>query len=388
MDQCPKRYEFRYRDKVDVGSTTSVEAFLGSRVHEALEQLYKDVARGRTPSADDVAATYQGAWNAEWSEEVSLPEGAEAREFRALGEVMVRRFVARRTPFDDGTTIGLEMKLDVPLDEVGAFKLFGYADRVVRVAEGRWEIHDYKTGSRLPPQSDLDSDRQLALYQMAVQQMYPDAVDVELVWHYLAFDMEVRSHRSVEQIEALRQETISRMRASEGCTDFPTRTGALCGWCEYRSLCPAFAHERDVADSDGDLSAVEGVALVDAYADLDARVKDLEREKSVVAERLVAFADANGYDALVGSTSQVKVWRKNDACTLPGWDDPRRDDIESILRDAGLWDRFASLATVTLSKALEEGTLPPDVAERIMQHVTLEPRVRLYVRARSRGYSR
>jgi hypothetical protein len=128
--------------------------------------------------------------------------------------------------------------------------------------------------------------------------------------------------------------------------------------------------------------------LVDRYAELEARLKELEREKSGVAKRLIAFADAYGYDSVTGTTSQVKVWRKQGACSLPSWDDPRRDDIESILREAGLWDRFTSLASVSLSKALEDGSLPADVAERIMQHVTLEPRVRLYVRARSGGSSR
>ena len=385
MDQCPKRYCFRYVDKVDVGRTTTIEAFMGSRVHEALEALYRDVSRGRVPTEDDVASVYLAAWDGEWTDEVVVREGATVDEYRRLGEGMVRRFVQRKTPFDDGTTIGLEMRLIAPLDETGDFVLFGYADRVVRLGEGRWEIHDYKTGSSLPTQTQSDQDRQLALYQIAIEQMYPEARDVDLVWHYLAFDMEVRSRRTPEQIVELRAETVERMSAAETCTEFPTRTGPLCGWCEYRSVCPAFAHERALAQPETRQGAQDGVGLVDRYAALDAEIKRLEREKAEVGEQLVAYADDNGYDAVIGTTSQVKVWRKPNACALPAWDDPRRDDIEAILREAGLWDRFASLASVTLSKALEEGSLPPEVAERIMQHVTLEPRVRLYVRARPRG---
>ena len=387
MDQCPKRYAYRYRDKVDVGRTTTVEAFVGSRVHEALEALYRAVSLGRIPTADDVSVMLETVWDAEWSDEVIVPEGASVQEYRGLADRMVRRFAERTTPFADGTTIGLEMKLDVGLDDDGAFRLLGYADRVVRVAEGAWEIHDYKTGSRLPSQAEVDEDRQLALYQIAVEQMYPEARQVELVWHYLAFDMEVRSHRTPEQVQALRAETIERMRAAQSCTEFPTKTGPLCGWCEYKTLCPAFAHERALGDT-GDVEAVDGAALVDRYGELDGRIKELEREKDAVGERLLAYADEQGYDAVVGASSQVKVWRKPNSYRLPTWDDPRREDIETILRDAGLWDRFTTLASVGLSKALEEGTLPSEVAERIMQHVTIEPRVRLYVRARSRGAAR
>ncbi len=45
-------------------------------------------------------------------------------------------------------------------------------------------------------QSYFDSDRQLALYQLGVQDMFDDASEVDLVWHYLVFDWEIRSQRA------------------------------------------------------------------------------------------------------------------------------------------------------------------------------------------------
>ena len=385
MDQCPKRYAFKYREKVDVGSATTIEAFMGSMVHEALEELYKAVRKGKVPTVDDVLGDVDRFWDEQWTDEVVVRDGSSAEEYRGMAHNMVRRFVEARTPFQDGTTIGLEMKLDVAIDPDAHYKLFGYADRVVRVSPGHWEIHDYKTGSRLPAQADLDADRQLALYQIAVSQMYPDAVEVELVWHYLAFDMEVRSHRTPEQIEELRAETIARMRAAETCSEFPTKVGGLCGWCEYRTLCPAFAHERDLDDPGKLGEARDGAQLVDRYTQVDARIKELEREKSELSEEIIAYATEHDYDIVAGAEFQVRVWRKENACRIPGWDDPRRDDVDVILREAGLWEQYASLSPSSLSKALEAGTLPSDVASAIMQHVTLEPIVRLYVKGRPKG---
>ena len=64
--QCPRKFAFKYRERVDVGRTTTVEAFLGSRAHDALEWLYQGVSLGRTPTADEVAARYRERWAAEW----------------------------------------------------------------------------------------------------------------------------------------------------------------------------------------------------------------------------------------------------------------------------------------------------------------------------------
>lgn len=54
-----------------------------------------------------------------------------------------------------------------PLAEERKIWLQGYVDRISVRREGLWQIHDYKTGRWVPTQEDLDSDRQLALYQIA-----------------------------------------------------------------------------------------------------------------------------------------------------------------------------------------------------------------------------
>jgi len=58
------------------------------------------------------------------------------------------------------------------LDEQVQYKLRGYIDRLDRKRDGRYEIHDYKTSRFFPEQSKMDQDRQLALYQLGVQNMW------------------------------------------------------------------------------------------------------------------------------------------------------------------------------------------------------------------------
>jgi hypothetical protein len=96
FDQCPRKFAFKYRERADVGRTTTVEAFLGNCAHEALEWLYQGVSLDRTPTADEVAAHYRERWAAEWSDDIAITKDVTADEYRDLGERMVRGRNGRR----------------------------------------------------------------------------------------------------------------------------------------------------------------------------------------------------------------------------------------------------------------------------------------------------
>ena len=292
FEQCPKKYEYRYILKPVVEQTTTVEAFLGSRVHEALERLYRDVSMGRSPSADDVVAWYASTWEAQWSDEVAIARAEYTKDdYRGSGERMLRTYHARYAPFDEGVTVGLELRVNADVDDEGRFGLVGYIDRLVRVSDGVYEIHDYKTGRSLPTQRAVDEDLQLALYELAVRRSYSDIREVTLVWHYLALDAELRSTRTPEQLEAMRADVIGRLGAIERCTEYPTKTSELCGWCEYRPLCSAWAHERDLRTPAAEDDARSGVELVDRLVELDTSISALESEREDLRARLIAWSN-------------------------------------------------------------------------------------------------
>ena len=80
----------------------------------------------------------------------------------------------------------------------------------------------------------------LALYQLGIAQRYRAELPIELVWHYVARGTERRSVRSPEQLEAMRVRTIGSIDAIRRETEFAPRKSPLCGWCEFRPLCPAW----------------------------------------------------------------------------------------------------------------------------------------------------
>ena len=125
-----------------------------------------------------------------------------------MGEKFISDYYNRYHPFDQGKTIALEDRIIFNLDESGEYKLQGYIDRLTETKDGHYQIHDYKTNSRLPMPDYIQQDRQLALYSIGVQERYPAATNIRLIWHFLAFDKEIDSTRTVKELDELKKNTI------------------------------------------------------------------------------------------------------------------------------------------------------------------------------------
>ena len=200
-EKCPLQYRFRYIDKIK-RDTQGIEAFMGNRVHEVLEKLYRDLGASKRPSLGELVAFYRRIWEETFSDAITIVKTEYTSDhYRRVGEGCIAGYYRRYEPFDQAATLGLEERVHLSLDPSGRYQLQGYVDRLARAAPGVYEIHDYKTSSSLPSDAGLRRDRQLTLYQMAIQSRFPDAREIRLVWHYLAFDQELTSERTPREIE-------------------------------------------------------------------------------------------------------------------------------------------------------------------------------------------
>jgi putative RecB family exonuclease len=249
FENCRKQFEFRYILKIP-SESESIEAFVGKRVHEILERLYLFVGRGQIPGVEKVIDRYQKLWEETYDgERVRIVrEGTPLSFYRQLGEQCLRGYYARHYPFDEDETLGIEMRVIFPLDEAGKYRMQGIIDRISRARDGTIEVHDYKTGARVPSQKMLDQDRQLALYQIGLAGKYGDDVPFRLVWHYVAKNQTRTSTRTPEELAALRASTIERIDEIQQASEFPPRKIALCNWCEYKTRCPLFVSPDEMPD--------------------------------------------------------------------------------------------------------------------------------------------
>ncbi len=240
FEQCPLKYKFRYIDKIPP-RIFSIESHLGGSVHSSLEWLYIQVKNGKIPSVEELIEHYSKEWNKKKNPDLAIADNSlTEKDYFNKGVKFLIDYYLKNKPFNDNT-IEVEKKVTIALDEEGKYKIQGFIDRLSYNKEtDEYEIHDYKTSNSLPYREKIDNDRQLALYAIAVKNLYGRDKNVCLVWHYLAYNRKICSRRTDEQLEQLKKDTIELIKRIKSTTDFPAKKSVLCKWCEYRDICQDF----------------------------------------------------------------------------------------------------------------------------------------------------
>jgi putative RecB family exonuclease len=358
---CPLKYNYRYIERRKTDITQSVEAFLGSMVHEALEKLYRDKQVEKLLTLEQVLEYFNRRWREEWNESILIvKKDYTAENYRKTGERHISDYYDRHKPFDEGRVLGLETTYMLPLDDKGEYKFHIRIDRLMSLGDGMYEVHDYKTGGSLDSQEKLDGDRQLAMYSLWVRKRFKDCRDVRLVWHFTAFDQEMESWRTEEQLEMLRGEIMEDIRGIEAAEEYPAKVSNLCGWCEYKPECPEWRHGEELeAKEENEYLGDPGLRLVDEYvktkAGLTAFTKEAEGKIAKLEEALAEFAAREDVSVVFGSEKKVKV-SEYESFRLPGKNSPERAElIEALVKMKRLED-VSTLDTFALSKILRAGT--------------------------------
>src|SRR5574337_761314 len=98
-ESCPLQFRFRYIDRIPRTEET-IEAYLGSRVHEALSALYHTVQRGDQPSLSDLLQDYHRQWDQRWHNQVKIVKRDRSVDhYKAFGERCLVNYYQAHQPF-------------------------------------------------------------------------------------------------------------------------------------------------------------------------------------------------------------------------------------------------------------------------------------------------
>lgn len=357
--QCPQKFKFTYLDKVE-STVEGIEAFMGSRVHEALEKLYTDLRFCKATTLPELLTNYHELWTRAWHEQVQIVrENRTPDDYEAMGEQSLISYYQRYAPFNQSQTLGLEHPVKLHLDAKGEYQMQGYIDRLSSPAEGVLWIHDYKTKGFFPTQQSIDEDRQLAYYQMALQQLWPETKEITLIWHYLIFDYEFRSKRSIEELESLRQETLGLIREIESAIEFPPRESALCNWCEYQAICPIFS---PLSLAPHEYQSHEGVQWVERLNQLQCEEEVIKGKINQIKASLAAYATQKGVEVIMTQTHKALIRHYEN---VPREDAHGRALLEQLLKAEGKWGEASSLDGFLLSKTMKTGDWSAELIARV-----------------------
>lgn len=236
FSQCPRAYRYEYIDKIKTPEYKTAEAYMGRKIHQALEFLYRSIYKGTTPKLDEILTVYQCLWLQDMDSQLIINNTNKSMSgYMQEGMEYVSRYYHKYQPFNQGEVVGVELKIKADLSGDGRYIFTGFIDRLDLCPEGRYEIHDYKTGLRFNRK-----DIQLPIYEIAVRQTMADVVDVELVWHLLKHMKELRCKHSSEQLNNLRMKILSKVYEIEEAVEYsvyPPKRSRLCLWCRYYKIC-------------------------------------------------------------------------------------------------------------------------------------------------------
>jgi hypothetical protein len=103
---CPLQYRFRSIDKIRIEVAPGVEAFMGSRAHDALEWLYKQVGHGSVPTQEEVIAVYSERWDAERPGDLCIVnKDLDEAACRDAGRRCLELYCRHHAPFDEGIVL-------------------------------------------------------------------------------------------------------------------------------------------------------------------------------------------------------------------------------------------------------------------------------------------
>ncbi len=384
FENCPLQYKYSYIDHVEVEAKDTVETFLGSRVHEALEKLYQHKKFEKLLTVEELLAYFNKRWKEEWKDAIIIVKKDYTQEnYRKMGERHLTDYYKKYQPFDHGKLLGLETKDQMPLDEEGNYKFHIRIDRLMDMGNGLYEVHDYKTGSSLSKQEDLDNDRQLAMYSLWVRKQFKDFKKVRLVWHFLAFDKEMDSFRTEEQLEKMKEDVLTKIREIEKAKEFPAHVSQLCDWCLYKEICPEWKHEIQLEEKpENEYLNDPGLKLVDEYVqikkELDEHKTEAEEKLEKLKQALIAFCEKEGVSVVFGSENKISV-KEYEYIKFPAKNTEEREELLDALRSIDKLDDVSELDVYALVRKLRDEEWDKKQLEVLNRFKTIEKSHRLSV---------
>ncbi len=238
FEQCARKFRYRYIDGVQE-AFQSVEAFVGSQVHGALEWLFLEHMAGREPGTEQAVARYCDLWD-EGIKETGAPvkiirEGRRYEEYRLEGARMVEAFHKNEFSRDRMETLATERHFLVELGGKHSFQ--GFIDRLARGPDGRLCVIDYKTAKRRPRRFEGKDADQLRAYAVALFKEFDDSEEIDLVLNYVRHGAKFDERIDRRSAQAFEEVLARRIEALEDSTVFPPAPSRLCDWCGYNDIC-------------------------------------------------------------------------------------------------------------------------------------------------------
>jgi DNA helicase II / ATP-dependent DNA helicase PcrA len=223
---CPLKYKFAR--VFGIPQEPTINQRFGILIHNVLERFHKEPPENDEDGLRQLTQLFETGWR-----RTGFGSTDDELQFRDRAREALRLYWERER-VAGGEPVWLERKFDF---KVGEHHVRGRVDRVDRLPDGDYELIDYKTGERRTAEQ-LENDLQLALYRLAAREAWE--VEASLGSYYYVLDADkVAAPTRPDDAERV-ERTVLQVGEGVLSQDFePRPSPSVCGWCDYRLICPA-----------------------------------------------------------------------------------------------------------------------------------------------------
>ncbi|HHD92733.1 MAG TPA: PD-(D/E)XK nuclease family protein [Candidatus Portnoybacteria bacterium] len=348
---CPYKFKLGYIDRIKVPK--SPLAIFGTAIHSALKFLHEP-SHLTPPTEEELLKFFTQQWNPE-----NWPSQEEADLNFAQGVEILKNYYAKNYP-TKFNIVNLEFPFRFPIEYRGeTHYITGRIDRVDKLENDQFEIIDYKTGQRMPAQSEVDHSLQLSIYQLGVTNLWPflkeSAQPIKLSLFFVRHNLKLSTKKNSSDLEETKESlisTIEKIKEAQKLNKFEPTPNRLCDYCNFRQYCPYFRQkEKPIEDQKVKQAAQD-------FVDLKTKKKEIDKKIAQAREIIEKYLDQKNLE---------RLFLENKAITrLPqkkiSYDE---ETIREILQPLSKWTNVVSLNNKKLKELFE--TLPLDVQQKIEQ---------------------
>lgn len=120
FDACKLQYKYKYIDNLKSDLTT-IENFLGSRIHETLENFYKRIKNNRIESLDWVLKEYENLWKKNFDDSIKVVrKDFTAEDYFKKGKQCLVDYYNYYKPFNQAKIVATEYHADFKIEDSGS----------------------------------------------------------------------------------------------------------------------------------------------------------------------------------------------------------------------------------------------------------------------------
>lgn len=353
FENCPKRYEFQVIEKIK--TPQSKEQFLGTILHKCLAFLYKKAPL--FPHLDELLDYFRVQWKE--AEKFKWRDTYEKEAYFKEGLRVLENFYKKNIP-SFSIPMDLESYFETEIEDEQndtTHILTGRIDRIDKKEDETFEIIDYKTNKKMPAETSLKNNLQLAVYILGFLKKWPNLTSIDkinLTLYYLKHGEKITGKKNEEDILLTKRRVLKNIHEIEK-NYFPPIPSKLCNSCPYRKICPMWSHlyQKDKTPEEAEIKK-----LITEYFKLKEEVDNNKLKLEQIKKQINRYAEEKNLERVFGEEGffayQVQQIKEYD-----------NEQLKNLLIKTGLWEEVSMLDKKKLEKLLKK--INPPLLQQIEQ---------------------